>query len=58
MNVRDRGSHLVDYQARALGRPAPDPLPHVKNDMSLANDMEWPPLPPGYDRHGYRSAGR
>ena len=33
--VKDQLSHLVDYEARALGRRAsgrePGPLPHVKN---------------------------
>ena len=38
---KDQLSHLVDYEARALGRPAPGhepgPLPHVKNEMGRAN---------------------
>ena len=40
--VKDQVSHLVDYEARALGRPAPEhepgPLSHVKNEMSRANE--------------------
>lgn len=42
-SVKDHLSHLVDYEARALGRPAPDhdpgPLPHVKNEMGRANEI-------------------
>jgi len=41
--VLDHLSHLVDYEARALGRPVPehDPgsLPHVKNDLGQANEV-------------------
>jgi uncharacterized protein (TIGR03083 family) len=41
--VKDHLSHLVDYEARALGRPAPEhepgPLPHVKNEMGQANEI-------------------
>ena len=41
--VKDHLSHLVDYEARALGRPAPGPepgpLPHVKNEMGRANEI-------------------
>lgn len=41
--VKDQLSHLVDYEARALGRPAsghePGPLPHVKNKMGRANEV-------------------
>jgi uncharacterized protein (TIGR03083 family) len=41
--VKDHLSHLVDYEARALGRPAPGhepgPLPHVKNEMGQANEI-------------------
>ena len=41
--VKDQLSHLVDYEARALGRPAsghePSPLPHVKNEMGRANEV-------------------
>jgi uncharacterized protein (TIGR03083 family) len=41
--VKDHLSHLVDYEARALGRPAPDhdpgPLPHLKNDMGRSNEI-------------------
>jgi uncharacterized protein (TIGR03083 family) len=40
--VKDHVSHLVDYEARALGRPAPrhDPgqLPHVRNELGRANE--------------------
>lgn len=41
--VKDQVSHLVDYEARALGRPAPrhepGPLPHVRNDLGRANEI-------------------
>jgi uncharacterized protein (TIGR03083 family) len=41
--VKDHLSHLVDYEARALGRPAaehePGPLPHVKNEMGQVNEI-------------------
>ena len=41
--VKDHLSHLVDYEARALGRPVPGhepgPLPHVKNEMGQANEI-------------------
>jgi uncharacterized protein (TIGR03083 family) len=41
--VKDHLSHLVDYEARALGRPAPEhepgPLPHVKNEMGQGNEI-------------------
>jgi uncharacterized protein (TIGR03083 family) len=41
--VKDHLSHLTDYEARALGRPAaqhePGPLPHIKNDMGRANEI-------------------
>jgi uncharacterized protein (TIGR03083 family) len=41
--VKDNLSHLVDYEARALGRPAPGsapgPLPHVKNEMGQVNEI-------------------
>lgn len=41
--VKDQVSHLVDYEARALGRPAaqhdPGPLPHVKNALGQANEI-------------------
>jgi uncharacterized protein (TIGR03083 family) len=41
--VKDQVSHLVDYEARALGRPAPrrvpGPLPYVKNEMGRANEV-------------------
>jgi len=41
--VKDHLSHLVDYEARALGRPGPGhepgPLPHVRNEMGQANEI-------------------
>jgi uncharacterized protein (TIGR03083 family) len=41
--VKDQVSHLVDYEARALGRPArwpePGPLPHVKNELGRTNEI-------------------
>lgn len=41
--VKDHLSHLVDYEARALGRPAPEhdpgPLPYLKNDMGRSNEI-------------------
>jgi uncharacterized protein (TIGR03083 family) len=41
--VKDHVSHLVDYEARALGRPAPQhepgPLSHLKNDLGRANEI-------------------
>ena len=41
--VKDQLSHLVDYEARALGRPAPGhepgPLPQLKNEMDRANEI-------------------
>jgi uncharacterized protein (TIGR03083 family) len=41
--VKDQLSHLVDYEARALGRPAaghePGPLPYVKNELGRANEV-------------------
>jgi uncharacterized protein (TIGR03083 family) len=41
--VKDQVSHLVDYEARAAGVPAPrhepGPLPHVKNEMGRANEV-------------------
>lgn len=41
--VKDQVSHLVDYEARLLGRPAPGPepgpLPHVKNELGRANEI-------------------
>jgi uncharacterized protein (TIGR03083 family) len=41
--VKDHVSHLVDYEARALGRPGPrhepGPLPHVKNELGMANEI-------------------
>jgi uncharacterized protein (TIGR03083 family) len=41
--VKDHLSHLVDYEARALGWPAPQhepsPLPHVRNALGRANEI-------------------
>jgi uncharacterized protein (TIGR03083 family) len=41
--VKDHLSHLVDYEARALGRPAPQHQPgdlaHVKNELGQANEV-------------------
>ena len=41
--VKDHLSHVVDYEARALGRPAPEhdpgPRPYLKNDMGRANEV-------------------
>jgi uncharacterized protein (TIGR03083 family) len=41
--VKDHLSHLVDYEARALGRPAPEhdpgPRPYLKNDMGRSNEI-------------------
>ncbi len=41
--VKDQVSHLVDFEARALGRPAPQhepgPLPHVRNELGRANEV-------------------
>jgi uncharacterized protein (TIGR03083 family) len=41
--VKDHLSHLVDYEARAVGRPAPrhdpGPLPHVRNEMGRAAEI-------------------
>ncbi len=41
--VKDCVSHLVDYEARAIGRPAPQhepgPLPHVRNDLGRSNEI-------------------
>jgi len=41
--VKDHLSHLVDYEARALGRPAseqdPGPRPYLKNDMGRSNEI-------------------
>jgi uncharacterized protein (TIGR03083 family) len=41
--VKDHVSHLVDYEARALGGPGPrhepGPLPHVKNELGMANEI-------------------
>jgi len=41
--VKDNVSHLVDYEARAIGRPGPQrepgPLPHAKNDLGRANEV-------------------
>jgi uncharacterized protein (TIGR03083 family) len=41
--VKDQISHLTDYEARLLGRPAPrhEPAPaaHVKNELGRANEI-------------------
>jgi uncharacterized protein (TIGR03083 family) len=41
--VKDHLSHLVDYESRALGRPAPDhdpgELPYLRNDMGRLNEV-------------------
>ncbi len=41
--VKDHVSHLVDYEARALGWPVPQhepsPLPHVRNALGRANEI-------------------
>jgi uncharacterized protein (TIGR03083 family) len=41
--VKDHVSHLVDYEARALGRPAPEhepgPRSYVKNEMGRVNEV-------------------
>jgi uncharacterized protein (TIGR03083 family) len=41
--VKDHLSHVVDYEARALGRPAPEhdpgPRPYLKNDMGRSNEI-------------------
>jgi uncharacterized protein (TIGR03083 family) len=52
-SVQDHLSHLVDYEARALGRPAADHVPgdvsHAKNDLGRSNEVgvdyrrTWPP---------------
>lgn len=46
-SVQDQVSHLIDYEAGALGRPRPDhtvaELPHLKNPMGQANEVgvDW-----------------
>lgn len=41
--VKDQISHLVDYEARALGRPGPDHVPaavsHTKNALGESNEV-------------------
>jgi uncharacterized protein (TIGR03083 family) len=41
--VQDCVSHVVDYEARALGRPLPQhepgPQPHVRNDLGRSNEI-------------------
>ena len=41
--VKDQLSHLIDYEARAVGRSAPDHEPsehgHVKNDLGRGNEI-------------------
>lgn len=53
--VKDHLSHLVDYEARAAGQPAPEhdpgPLPHLKNDLGRANEV-------GVDVRRPRSGGQ
>jgi uncharacterized protein (TIGR03083 family) len=51
-SVQDNVSHLVDYEARALGRPGPEhevaDADHLRNDLGRANEVgvdhrrEWP----------------
>lgn len=42
-SVQDNVAHLVDYEARALGRPAPEgdavSLPHTKNALGESNEI-------------------
>ena len=42
-SVQDNVSHLVDYESRAAGRPAPEGIalrmPHTKNPMGEANEV-------------------
>ena len=42
-SVKDHLSHLVDFESRAIGQPAPEfdpgPLPHLKNDLGRANEV-------------------
>src|SRR3954447_11075860 len=42
-SVQDNISHLIDYEARALGRPAPDhtvrDLSHTKNALGASNEV-------------------
>jgi uncharacterized protein (TIGR03083 family) len=42
-SVQDNISHLIDYEARALGRPAPDHTPadvsHTKNPLGANNEV-------------------
>jgi uncharacterized protein (TIGR03083 family) len=42
-SVQDQISHLIDYESRALGRPAPDgeakPFPHTKNALGESNEI-------------------
>jgi uncharacterized protein (TIGR03083 family) len=41
--VKDQLSHLIDYEARLLGRPAPQheptPAAHVQNELGRANEV-------------------
>ena len=41
--VKDQLSHLVDYEARALGRPGPDHTPadlsHTRNPLGEGNEI-------------------
>jgi uncharacterized protein (TIGR03083 family) len=42
-SVQDQVSHLIDYEARLLGRPGPDgearPFPHTKNALGESNEI-------------------
>jgi len=45
-SVRDQVSHLIDYESRAVGLPAPERapadlphLPHLKNDLGRSNEV-------------------
>ena len=42
-SVQDNVAHLIDYEARALGRPGPDHVPtdvaHVKNPLGEGNEV-------------------
>src|SRR5688500_15098223 len=42
-SVQDSLAHLIDYEARALGRPGPEHTPgdvsHTKNEMGVSNEV-------------------
>jgi uncharacterized protein (TIGR03083 family) len=42
-SVQDNLAHLIDYEARALGRPGPEHTPrdvsHTKNEMGVSNEV-------------------